>query len=144
MDELRRFAESVSALIHHGFYWGVLIFAVTVVVSLGAICLIVLGWPADRFLDGVRHPFLDGYPRFVRGAAIAAKNVAGVLLIVLGVILSLPGIPGQGILTIFIGLTLSDFPGKLGLERRFIGKPPVLRAVNRLRARFGHPPLLLR
>jgi hypothetical protein len=42
-----------------------------------------------------------------------------------------------------IGLTLIDFPGKRGLERRLIGRPPILKAVNRVRARFQRPALEL-
>jgi len=34
-----------------------------------------------------------------------------------------------------------DFPGKRGMERRLIGRPHVLHALNRLRARFGRAPL---
>ena len=61
----------------------------------------------------------------------------------LGALLSLPGIPGQGLLTILIGLILLDFPGKRGLERRLVSRPSVLAAINRLRARFGRPAMEL-
>jgi hypothetical protein len=61
----------------------------------------------------------------------------------LGLLLSLPGIPGQGLLTVLIGLMLVDFPGKLRLERWLIGLPRVLQTVNRLRQRYGRPPLIL-
>ena len=57
--------------------------------------------------------------------------------------MALPGVPGQGLLTALIGLTLINFPGKTELERRLIGRPAVLRTVNRLRARFHRPPLEL-
>ena len=43
------------------------------------------------------------------------KNMAGVLLVVLGILLSLPGVPGQGILTILLGIMLLDFPGSAGV-----------------------------
>ena len=60
---------------------------------------------------------------------------------ILGLVMALPGIPGQGILTMIVGLTMLDFPGKRGLERRLIGRPHILHALNRLRARFGRAPL---
>jgi hypothetical protein len=69
------------------------------------------------------------------------RNVAGVLLVAVGVVLSVPGVPGQGVLTILAGATLIDFPGRDRLVRALIGRPAVLRALNRLRARFGRPPL---
>ena len=36
-----------------------------------------------------------------------------------------------------------DFPGKRRLERRLIGRPRILRSINRLRARFNRPPLVM-
>jgi hypothetical protein len=58
-----------------------------------------------------------------------------------GIILSLPGIPGQGVLTILLGIMLSDFPGKVRLERKIVSYPKVREALNLLRSRFGKPPL---
>jgi hypothetical protein len=77
----------------------------------------------------------------MRAVGIVGKNLAGAVLLVLGLVMALPGIPGQGILTMIIGITLVDFPGKQRLERRLIGRPAVLRRLNRLRARFRRPPL---
>ncbi len=71
-----------------------------------------------------------------------AKNALGVLLVLLGVVLSLPGVPGQGLLTILIGLILLDLPGKQRFERRLMTRPAVFTAVNTVRARFGREPLL--
>ena len=45
--------------------------------------------------------------------------------------------------TILIGLMLIDLPGKRRLERKLVGRPRILRAINRLRKRFGSPPLVL-
>jgi len=62
-------------------------------------------------------------------------------LVGLGIVLSLPGIPGQGVLTILLGIMISDFPGKERLERKIVSYPKVLEALNKLRERFGKPPL---
>jgi hypothetical protein len=62
---------------------------------------------------------------------------------VLGIILSLPGVPGQGILTILLGLIFLDIPGKRPLEARIIRRPAVLSAINKLRARYDKPPLIV-
>ena len=48
----------------------------------------------------------------LRVLALVAKNVAGAVLILLGLVMALPGIPGQGLLTMIIGVTLLDFPGQ--------------------------------
>jgi hypothetical protein len=50
-------------------------------------------------------------------------------------------LPGQGILTMLIGISLVDFPGKRQLERKLIGQPAVLNTINRVREKFGQPPL---
>ena len=46
-------------------------------------------------------------------------------------------IPGQGLLTIAIGLLLVDFPGKYRLERWLISRRPIIRVVNWMRRRAG-------
>jgi hypothetical protein len=57
--------------------------------------------------------------------------------------MSLPGVPGQGVLTILLGVMLLDFPGKRRLEYKLISQPRVFNNINRLRARFDKPPLEL-
>jgi hypothetical protein len=57
--------------------------------------------------------------------------------------MSLPGVPGQGVLTILLGVMLLDFPGKRNLETRLVRQPRVFRSINALRARFDKPPLIL-
>jgi hypothetical protein len=117
----------------------VLTFTLSLVIA-GALLVMV---PATYFLDRhERHLWVDQHPA-VRWSGLILKNLMGMGLIVVGVVLSVPGIPGQGILTILIGLSLLDIPGKRRLERKLLGRPRVFRAVNRLRARFGKPSLVL-
>lgn len=54
---------------------------------------------------------------------LIARNLLGLCIIALGIFLSLPGIPGQGILTILVGVMVLDFPGKRWLEGKLIGRP---------------------
>jgi len=56
---------------------------------------------------------------------LVIKNFVGAILIILGALLAVPGIPGQGLLTILSGLIISDFPGKKRLARRIIRIPAV-------------------
>jgi len=72
-----------------------------------------------------------------------AKNALGVVLVVIGILMSIPGVPGQGILTILLGIMLLDFPGKRTLEYKLVTRPQVLNTINRLRHRFGKPSLVL-
>ena len=52
-------------------------------------------------------------------------------------------LPGQGILTIIVGLVLMDFPGKYGAERWAVSRGPVLPAINWIRAKAGKPNLIV-
>jgi UPF0716 family protein affecting phage T7 exclusion len=69
------------------------------------------------------------------------KNVLGVVLVLWGVIML--AIPGPGVVTLLLGLSLLDFPGKRALERRILTSPGVLRTLNALRARAGQPAITL-
>jgi len=68
-----------------------------------------------------------------------AKNLVGVILLALGIAQLF--LPGQGIVTILLSLSLLDFPGKRAFERKIVGRPRVLRAINALRAKHGRAPL---
>jgi hypothetical protein len=111
------------------------------IVSLAVATVVVVTWPADRFKPGAEVAFLATHHTAVRVLAHVGKNVGGVVLVLLGAVMALPGVPGQGVLTMIIGLTLVDFPGKVGLERRLVGRPFFLRQLNALRRRFHRPPL---
>jgi hypothetical protein len=74
-------------------------------------------------------------------AALLLRHLLGVLLILLGLVLMLPGVPGQGLLTVIAGLFISELPGTNRLLRWLLRGPRALSAVNKLRARYKHPPL---
>jgi len=124
-----------------GLWWSVGISVGLAVLSLAVATAVVVGWPADRFAgEGPTHHGQDAHV-VVHVLRVLGRNLAGALLVIVGAIMALPGVPGQGLLTMLIGLTLLSFPGKRRLERRILGVPAVLRAINRLRARFSRPPL---
>jgi hypothetical protein len=102
----------------------------------------VVKLPADYFVLQ-RQPRSDRRTSVSHWAQLLLRNLLGLGLIGLGIILSLPGVPGQGLLTILLGVMLSDFPGKERLERKIVSYPKVLAALNRLRERFGKPPLMI-
>lgn len=66
------------------------------------------------------------------------RNVVGLLLVAVGVAMLV--LPGQGVLTILIGLAVCEFPGKRRLERRIVASPRIRRALNWMRARSSRPP----
>lgn len=67
------------------------------------------------------------------------KNLFGAIFIIAGIAMLV--LPGQGILTIVLGLALINFPGKRRVIRRIFGHHRVFNAVNRLRVKAGKPPL---
>jgi len=80
----------------------------------------------------IQHPLL-------RLAWLLLKNLLGYLLILFG--LAMLVTPGQGLLTVVIGLIMVDYPMKYRLERWLIKRKNVLKAMNWLRLR-AHKKLL--
>lgn len=107
----------------------------SLVFSIALSAAVIARLPVDYFSGaGPRRP--PGTPL----APLILKNIAGWILVLLGVALSVPGVPGQGLLTILAGLILVDFPGKYRLERALARRPLVRSAIAALRARSGRPP----
>ncbi len=122
---------------------GVVLFLISFTVSFAAIGIVMVKIPENYFSSHYKRDFLPDSPWLVRWGAVILKNIFGVFLIALGIVLSLPGVPGQGILTILLGLIMIDIPGKRPIEARIIQRPTVLAAINKLRAKYDKPPLIL-
>jgi hypothetical protein len=141
-DRLHRLLTLVISLLRRaGLWWGLAISLSAAALSFVAVVAIVVSWPADRFKGEEEARPSVRPPLVLHVLMIFARNLSGALLVLLGLLMALPGVPGQGLLTALIGLSLLSFPGKRRLERRLIRRPLVLRALNRLRARFHRPPL---
>jgi hypothetical protein len=126
MDALESWFE------HPALLWGLGGFSVLAVV--GSIVLV------PRYLAKLPPDFLTAGDREKHSMAWrVVRNVLGVLLVLLGVAMLL--LPGQGLITLMVGVLLVDFPGKQRLVQRVLGRPKVLKAVNKLRAKRGSPPL---
>ncbi len=118
-------------------------FGVSCGASLLVITVLLIQLPPTYFLDShSRQLWIDRH-RVIRWSGVVLKNLLGIFLILLGGILSIPGIPGQGLLTMLLGLVLLDFPGKRHLERAFLRRPRIQAAITQLRQRFGKAPFLL-
>ncbi|MDO6459221.1 PGPGW domain-containing protein [Granulosicoccaceae sp. 1_MG-2023] len=108
--------------------------------SLLAIPWLVARLPQNYFTDTNRHKHRA--PRSLgESLLILGKNTIGALLVLAGIAMLV--LPGQGLLCILIGLSLTNFPGKFKLERRLIRTPAIYRALNWIRDRRGQPPLAL-
>jgi hypothetical protein len=128
--------------------WGYALGAVVIIIasfilSLTFAVIVLIKLPHTYFLKCSVPPLWQAQHPAIRVALYIIKNLVGLCLVTAGVLLSFPGIPGQGILTILIGAMLLDFPGKRRWLRKLVSQPRVLVAVNRIRKRFGKLPLQL-
>jgi len=119
--------------------WGAVLFVISFTASLIIVGVVMVKIPANYFSSHYQRDFLPNSRWITRWGAVIAKNIAGGILVIAGIIMLIG--PGQGILTILIGLVLMDIPGKRPLEAKLIKRPTVLSAVNKFRARYGKMPL---
>ena len=110
--------------------------------SLVLIPVLVARMRADYFVapDPDEHSWFGRHP-VARGATRVAKNTLGAVLLVAGIAMMV--LPGQGIITVLVALSLLKFPGKRGLELLLIRQAMVSQAINWIREKAGRPPLIL-
>ncbi len=108
--------------------------------SLLALPWLVCRIPEDYFCYPERHPAIDpkAHPA-VRYSLLAIKNLLGIFLLLGGIVMLF--LPGQGLLTMAMGLLLMDYPGKYRFEQRVVSTPVILKGLNWLRKKGRHPPL---
>ncbi len=135
--------QTLAALTWGRVLAGLGMFVISFTLSLALVSFVLVKLPPTYFQASHSRDFWVERHRAVRWSGLILKNLIGLVLIVLGVIMSLPGVPGQGILTILLGLIMLDIPGKRPLETSLVKQPKVLRSINSLRERFGKPPLIL-
>jgi hypothetical protein len=95
--------------------------------------------PADYLVASRRSRLAAGGHHPYRLLLRLAKNLLGAVLLCCGVAMLV--LPGQGLLTMALGLVLLDLPGKRKIIRAFLGYTLVFKAFNHLRIRSGLPPL---
>jgi hypothetical protein len=112
---------------------------VTIIASLASVSILLISLPSDYFSrkkrgSRIRNPILRLLLRLL-------KNVCGIVFLIGGFIMLFT--PGQGILSLLVGVILCDFPGKRRVERKIIERPLVLSTINRIRARYNRPLIVL-
>ncbi|MFO0762520.1 MAG: hypothetical protein U0359_39135 [Byssovorax sp.] len=134
---LSRWEHLLRAVTGEELAVGAALFVLSLVGSAALAVLVICRLPVDYLVRERPSLSAEPRPRWKQVPITVGKNLLGVLLIVAGAVMALPGVPGQGVLTMVIGVMLLDFPGKIAMERRLLNRPSVLRGVNKLRARFG-------
>ena len=123
---------------HKYLLWLAAFSLVSFIGSLIIVPILLVRIPVDYFVAATdRSSRLSGLQ--VLGRII--KNIAGIILLGAGILMLF--LPGQGLLTIVIALSLLDFPGKRRLELRLIRQPRVYKTINWLRQKYKRPPLII-
>tara|TARA_R110002073_G_scaffold302561_1_gene470291 strand:+ start:438 stop:863 length:426 start_codon:yes stop_codon:yes gene_type:complete len=137
IDELIQFAES---WISKEMWVGLIAFSVIAfVVTLITIPAILIRLPPDYFQHHHHKLWFANRHPVVRTLGILVKNLAGIIFLLTGIVMLI--LPGQGLLTMLLGLLFIDFPGKQGLERKLIQHPKILHVINTFRKKAGKLPL---
>ena len=120
-----------------------IVWLVSISLGIFVFSLMTIKWlvaliPEDYFVMKSGSKFRSKRPYLWLITAVV-KNLVGYTLILGGIIMLF--VPGQGLFNIFIGLILSNYPGKYYVERRIVAMPKILNTVNWLRKKTDKPPL---
>lgn len=129
----------MTAWLEHYAYvlaWAGAISVIAFVATLVAIPYLVARLPQNYFTKNTSSPLYRGR---LRWPFILGKNALGLVFFVAGILMLV--LPGQGILTIVLGLSLLNFPRKRRFIRWLIGQPVVYRPLDWLRRKTHTPPL---
>lgn len=114
----------------------------TFILSLLIIPIIIVKIPEDYFSSNKQQSTQWlGINPLLRSFLTVLKNLAGLVLLIMGVLMLV--LPGQGLLTILFGIALLDFPGKHKLVRRIVSYPKLLNSINWIRKKANKKPLLV-
>ena len=115
-------------------FWISLVSLTIFIISILSIRWLVLLIPENYFKEKKSSVLKEKY--FLYWIAFKfIKNSLGYLLIIGGILMLV--LPGQGILTIFIGMILSDYPGKYNIEKKIIQSSIILRTIKSIRKKSG-------
>ncbi len=134
MDFFREYASLLE--------WLGVLSVVTFIGSLIAIPWIIAWLPVDYFIRHrqmaarrhARHPV-------VAKIILVLRNTAGLLFLLAGIAMLV--LPGQGIITTLIGISLMDFHRKHAVVDYLVQRPRVMRMLNWIRLKEKKPPFEL-
>ena len=97
--------------------------------------IVMAAIPQDYFASEKRPGRNENEPLILYIIRRLLKNIVGVLLIFCGILMLV--LPGQGLLTLAVGLLLTDYPGKFKFEKAFFSQPKILNSINWMRRKQG-------
>ncbi|SFL20037.1 Putative transmembrane protein (PGPGW) [Nitrosomonas aestuarii] len=114
---------------------------ISFVASLAIIPVILVRLPHDYFDTRAPRNWMKNHHPILRILGLIAKNIIGGAFLIAGFIMLF--LPGQGILTMLVGLSFLDFPNKRLLEAKIIKQPIILSTINTMRQKYNKSPLTL-
>ena len=130
--------------LHKIAFWWIGTFSIaTFVGTLIIIPILIVRIPADYFKRRVQKQKSCYKEQHAVICCIGTvfKNILGALFALAG--FAMLFFPGQGLITILIGIMLLNFPGKVALQLRIVQQQNVLRAINWMRTKADRPALEL-
>lgn len=116
--------------------WLALVSVATFFLSLILIPWYIARLPQNYFLRFESH-IQPEIPPPVNILLIIGRNLMGVLLVTAGIAMLF--LPGQGLLTIFLGILCMSFPGKRKLLLFLISRPAIRKSLNWTRKKLSLP-----
>ncbi len=133
-----QFIQFTETWISPEVWVGLIVFSVIAFVgTLLAIPAILIRLPQDYFQNHHHKPWFANHHPIVRIFGLFIKNIVGIIFLLAGIAMLV--LPGQGLLTMLLGILFIDFPGKHRLEKKLIRHPKILSAINALREKTGKP-----
>ncbi len=130
------FITQATADYQHYFIWVGVVSFIVFVVSLLLTPFLLGKIPQDYFIHTNQHKVEIKHPGHL--VVVIIRTLIGFVLLVAGIIMLVT--PGQGVISILIGLFLMEFPGKRKLELKLINHEPTFKALNWLRSKANKPP----
>jgi len=123
------------------FWWIGTLSIATFVGTLIIIPILIVRIPADYFKrkKQKQKSCNKNQYAFICFIGLVFKNLFGALFVLAG--LAMLFLPGQGLITILIGIMILNFPGKFALQLRIVQQPTVLGAINWIRMKANQPVL---
>jgi len=136
---IEQFIQLIESWISREVWVGLIGFSVIAFIgTLIAIPAILIRLPPDYFQNHHHKPWFANHHPIIRSFGLLVKNIVGFIFLLAGIAMLV--LPGQGLLTMLLGILFIDFPGKHRLEKKLIQHPQVLKAINAMRGKAGKPP----
>ena len=130
------FIIQATANYHQYFVWVGIVSFVVFVASLLLTPILLGKIPQDYFIHTNQHKVEIKHLGHL--IIVISRTIVGFVLLIAGIIMLVT--PGQGIISILLGLFLMEFPGKRKLELKLINHEPTFKALNWLRGKANKDP----